>query len=81
MTASSPPNTVLLAKGTNPDAGGAQMVYYDVPEGGGAVFSVGSITYPSSLLVDAQISRITSNVITRFLSEVGSRQSVVGSSR
>jgi N,N-dimethylformamidase len=74
MTASSPPNTVLLAKGTNPDEGGAEMVYYDVPEGGGAVFSAGSITYPSSLLVDAQISRITSNVITRFLSEVAGSQ-------
>ncbi len=70
MTASSPPNAALLAKGTNPDDGGAEMVYYEVPEGGGAVFSVGSITYPSSLLVDTHISRITSNVITRFLSEV-----------
>lgn len=69
MTASSPPSTVLLAKGTNPGEGGAEMVYYEVPEGGGAVFSVGSITYPSSLLVDAHISRITTNVITRFLSE------------
>ncbi len=75
MTASTPRSAVLLAKGMNPDKGGAEMVYYEVPESGGAVFSVGSITYPSSLLVDAQISRITSNVITRFLSAVGSRQS------
>jgi N,N-dimethylformamidase len=68
MSAASPPNTALLAKGTNPDEGGAEMVYYDVPQGGGAVFSVGSITYPSSLLMDPHISRITLNVLTRFLS-------------
>jgi hypothetical protein len=42
------------------------MVYYDLPSGG-AVFSVGSITYPLSVLVDGQVSRITANVISRFL--------------
>ncbi len=57
---------MLLAKGTNPDDGGAEMVYYEV-ERGGAVFSVGSITYVSCVLVDANISRITRNVIERFL--------------
>jgi N,N-dimethylformamidase len=66
MTPSSPPNTTLLAKGTNPDEGGAEMVTYETGSGG-AVFSVGSITYPSSLLVDANVSRITANVINRFL--------------
>jgi hypothetical protein len=35
---------------------------------GGGVFSVGSMTYPASLLVDPIVSRITSNVIRRFLS-------------
>ncbi len=67
MSQYSPKGTILLAKGTNPDNGGAEMVTYEMP-GGGAVFSVGSITYPSCLLVDAHISRITSNVIRRFLS-------------
>jgi hypothetical protein len=57
----------LLAKGTNPDEGGSEMVYYETPSGG-AVFSVGSITYPSSLLVDPNVSRVTANVINRFLS-------------
>ena len=38
----------------------------DAP-GGGAVFSVGSITYPASLLVDNAVSRITANVLRRFL--------------
>jgi N,N-dimethylformamidase len=63
---SSPPQTVLLAKGLNPDEGGAEMVTYAL-DGGGAVFSVGSITYPACLLVDAAISRITRNVLDRFL--------------
>lgn len=66
ISASSPPNTVLLAKGINPEEGGSDMVHYDTPSGG-AVFSVGSITYPASLLVDPQISRITANVLDRFL--------------
>lgn len=62
----SPPNTVLLAKGTNPDDGGAEMVIYETASGG-ATFSVGSITWPASILVDKAVSRITANVITRFL--------------
>lgn len=66
MSRYSPKGTLLLAKGLNPDDGGAEMVHYELP-GGGAAFSVGSITYPSCLLVDAHISRITKNVIDRFL--------------
>ena len=64
MSASSPPGTVLLAEGTNP-GGGGHMTFYQAANGG-AVFSVGSITYPASVLVDAAISRITSNVLRRF---------------
>jgi hypothetical protein len=67
MSGYSPAGTVLLAKGLNPDDGGAEMVTYQVDHSGGAVFSVGSITYPSCLLVDEHISRITKNVINRFL--------------
>ena len=66
-SASSPKNTVLLAKGVNPDEGGSEMVYHE-PGGGGAVFSAGSITWPSALLPDEAISRITRNVLERFLS-------------
>src|SRR5262249_39167132 len=40
ITNSSPKNIVLLAKGQNPDDGGAQLVYFDTPRGG-AVFSAG----------------------------------------
>ncbi len=66
MSASSPPNTVLLAKGINPEDGGADMVTYDTASGG-AVFSVGSITWPASVLVDQHVSNITRNVLNRFL--------------
>jgi hypothetical protein len=65
-SASSPPNTCLLAKGINPDQGGAEVVYHEQGSAG-AVFSVGSITWVPALLVDLQISRITRNVLDRFL--------------
>ena len=70
MSPHSPAGTVLLGKGTNPDDGGAEMVYYDTSTDG-AVFSAGSITYVSSLLVDEAISRVTSNVLRRFLNGDG----------
>lgn len=65
-TPSSPPGTRLLAKGMNVDDGGAEMVHFETPSGG-QVFSVGSITWPASILVDAGVSRITRNVLDRFL--------------
>ncbi|HZS53714.1 MAG TPA: N,N-dimethylformamidase beta subunit family domain-containing protein [Bryobacteraceae bacterium] len=65
-SASSPAGTLLLAKGTNPGEGGAEIVYYTT-DSGGEVFSVGSISYIASLMVDAHISRITANVLSRFL--------------
>jgi hypothetical protein len=65
MSPHSPPETVLLAKGTNPEQGGAEMVCIEVP-GGGKVFSVGSITWVPSLLVDPGTSRVTVNVLHRF---------------
>jgi N,N-dimethylformamidase len=67
-TTSSPKNTHLLAQGMNPDDGGAEMVIFDTPSKG-QVFSVGSINYVASLPVDAVISRITANVLTRFLQD------------
>ena len=62
----SPKNLQHLAKGLNPDDGGADMIYYETSSGG-EVFSTGSITYTSSLIVDKNISTITSNVIKKFL--------------
>jgi hypothetical protein len=66
MSPHSPANTQLLAMGLNPGDGGAEMVLHE-PGHGGAVFSVGSITWVASLLVDEAVSRITANVIDRFL--------------
>jgi hypothetical protein len=65
-SASSPADAHLLAKGLNPDDGGAHMLTFDTP-GGGAVFSVGSINYVASLPVDEFVSRITENVLRRML--------------
>jgi hypothetical protein len=54
-----------LAKGTNVDQGGAELTYYETPSGG-AVFSAGSIAWPSAILVDGHVSQITANVLARF---------------
>jgi len=67
ISASSPKNVRLLARGLNPDEGGAHMVHFETP-GGGAVFSAGSICYPSALPVDDGVSRVTAAVLRRFLS-------------
>ncbi len=64
----SPANVQILAKGLNPNQGGAEIVYFDTP-GGGEVFSVGSITWPACLPVDEAVSTITANVMKRFTRE------------
>jgi hypothetical protein len=66
MSPASPPGTILLAKGLNPDDGGAEMTYYELP-GGGAVFAAGSITFPTALFLDETCAHITRNVLQRFL--------------
>jgi hypothetical protein len=66
VSPSSPANVQVLAKGLNPDDGGAHMVYFPTPSGG-AVFSAGSITYPTGLLCDPVLSRITKNVLQQML--------------
>jgi hypothetical protein len=66
ISPSSPANVLVLAKGTNGDEGGAEMIVYDTPSGG-QVFSAGSICYPACLLVDEHVSRITLNVLKRLL--------------
>jgi len=71
ISPSSPENTHLLAQGENPDEGGAEMVIHE-PMPGAGVFSVGSICWPSSLLVDDAVSRITANVVRRFSETEGS---------
>jgi N,N-dimethylformamidase len=64
-TPSSPPSVEVLARGTNADEGGAELVFHRL--GGGAVISAGSITYAASLLVDDRLSMVTANMVTRFL--------------
>ena len=66
VSPSSPKNIVILARGQNADEGGAHMTYFETP-GGGAVFSAGSIIYPTALLCDPPTSAITANVLRRFL--------------
>jgi hypothetical protein len=66
ISPSSPAGLEHLAKGMNPDEGGGDIVHFTTPSGG-AVFSVGSITWPSSVLVDPAVSRITANVLKRFV--------------
>lgn len=67
ISAHSPRNVHLLARGLNPDDGGAEMVIFDTPSRG-AVFSAGSISYVHCLPIDERLSRLTSNVVRRFLS-------------
>jgi hypothetical protein len=69
VSPSSPRNVVVLARGLNPDEGGAHLVYFETPSGG-AVFSAGSITYPTGLLCDPPLSTMTANVLERFLRAV-----------
>ena len=69
VSASSPPGVKTIAKGTNIDEGGAELTCYETATGG-AVFSAGSIAWPSSILVDETVSRITANVLRRFLEAV-----------
>ena len=66
-TPSTPPGFVVLAQGTNPDDGGAELVYRSLPDGGGEVYSVGSMTYIASLLVDESVSALTRNVLNAFV--------------
>jgi len=66
ISPSTPFGAKPLAKGLNPDVGGAHLIAFETPSGG-AVFSVGSITYPTALLCDAATATITRNVLKRFL--------------
>lgn len=67
ISPNSPKHLIHLAKGTNPEDTGADLVTFDTPSGG-SVFSVGSLCWTLSLPVDEGVSRITANVLRRFLS-------------
>lgn len=65
VTPNSPKQVEIIARGENPEGGGAEMVVIKL--GQGSVFSTGSITWVTSLHVDESVSRITRNVLRRFL--------------
>ncbi|RUL88282.1 N,N-dimethylformamidase beta subunit family domain-containing protein [Tautonia sociabilis] len=68
VTPHSPPDVVVLARGENPDEGGAHLALRATASGG-AVFAAGSITFPACLLVDETVSTLTANILRRFLDE------------
>jgi hypothetical protein len=68
VSPSSPKNVERLAKGMNIAEGGADLIHFTTASGG-AVFSAGSITWPSAILLDDHVSRITANVVNRFLAK------------
>jgi hypothetical protein len=68
VSAFAPPDTRLLAKGLNPDGGGAEIVHYET-ESGGSTFSVGSITWTAALLIDDAVATITQNALDRSLAD------------
>jgi N,N-dimethylformamidase len=66
----SPPQTRHLAKGRNPGGSGADCVIYTTASGG-AVFSAGSLNWTLACPIDDAVSRITSNVLHRFVEVPG----------
>jgi hypothetical protein len=66
VSPSTPPQAKVIAKGLNPDDGGADMVVFDA-HSKGMVFSAGSINFVASLPVDEGVSRLTENVLRRML--------------
>jgi N,N-dimethylformamidase len=65
VTLNSPERLTIIARGENADNGGAEVVCFDL--GNGQVFSTGSITWVTCLFPDENVSRITANVLRRFL--------------
>ena len=63
------PDVRIIARGTNPDNGGAELVVRTVGSAGGGVVSAGSITFAASLLVDPQLTAVTRNMVLRCLGD------------
>ena len=60
------PEVDTIAVGTNPNNGGAHMIYYK-RSNGGQVFSASSISFTGTLQQDEKSSMIVKNVINRFI--------------
>ena len=69
-SASTPQNRCCWPKGRIRTTAARRSCTFDTPSGG-AVFSVGSITWPASIVVSDTVSTITKNVISRFLAGYG----------
>jgi hypothetical protein len=63
-----PKGVVRLARGRNRRGGGADLIYFERPDGG-RVFAAGSITFAGALADDPVLDRITRNVLDRFLAD------------
>lgn len=63
------PDVRIIARGCNPDRGGAELVVRTVGSAGGGVVSAGSITFAASLLVDPTLSAVTRNLVLRCLGD------------
>jgi hypothetical protein len=74
-----PPGLVHLAKGTNRWRNGADMIYFE-QAGGGGIFSVGSITFGGSLVIDPVLSKMMQNVIATFLADPAKFEAVSATS-
>jgi hypothetical protein len=66
MNRRTPPRAVLLAEGTNPRWGGAQMLWIERADGG-RVFAASSITFIGALAHDRRLARVLRNVLDRVL--------------
>jgi hypothetical protein len=66
VSPNSPAGTNVLARGTNPRGGGAELTVYHT-DSGGAVFASGSINFVTALPVDDVLAQLVRNVLTRFL--------------
>ena len=68
ISPSSPQNAKRAGEGAEPRRRRGGDGRPSTRPAGGTVFSVGSINYVASLPVDEHVSRITENVLRRFLS-------------
>lgn len=67
LTDTAPHDAVIVAKGMNPQNGGADMIVRDPLNGSGLAFSASSITFGGTLLIDEVSSKIIYNVIQKAL--------------
>lgn len=67
ISKTAPKDIILLAKGLNPDGGGAEMIIREPHADRGGLFSASSITFGGSLLADDICSKMVMNVLGRAL--------------